>query len=80
MYDGVSFPDAISEFDTVLLVDVLHHVPPDGQDRFLTALAEAMRPGARLVFKDIAADSPLVVFNKLHDRVFAGEFRKGAPP
>ena len=74
VYDGVAIPAAIAEYDTVLLVDVLHHVPPDGQDRFLSAIVGAMRPGARLVFKDIAADSVLVVFNKLHDRVFAGEF------
>ena len=35
-----------------------------------------MKPGAVLIFKDIDAGSPLVVCNKMHDMVFAGEIGK----
>jgi len=32
-----------------------------------------MKPGARLIIKDIDGGSPLVYCNKLHDLLFAGE-------
>lgn len=32
-----------------------------------------MKPGAQLIIKDINAANPLVLFNKIHDLVFAGE-------
>jgi len=32
-----------------------------------------MKPGARLILKDINAGSPLVYCNKLHDLIFARE-------
>ena len=32
-----------------------------------------MKPGCRLIFKDVDASSPLVYVNKLHDLIFAQE-------
>lgn len=72
-YDGKVFPESLSEADTVFLIDVLHHVPPHAQTAFLHAVHDSMKPGARLVVKDIDAASRLVTFNRLHDRVFSGE-------
>lgn len=72
-YDGVKFPAKIAEMDIVFLVDVLHHVPAANQKDFIKALVATMKPGARLVLKDINAASPFVYCNKLHDLVFAGE-------
>ena len=72
-YDGVKFPAKIAEMDIIFLVDVLHHVPVSHQEDFLKALATTMKPGARLVLKDINAASPLVYCNKMHDLIFAGE-------
>lgn len=73
VYDGTAFPASLGEADTVFLIDVLHHVPPSAQTVFIRTLYEAMRPGARLIVKDIDAASRLVVFNRLHDLVFSGE-------
>jgi 2-polyprenyl-3-methyl-5-hydroxy-6-metoxy-1,4-benzoquinol methylase len=72
-YDGVHFPTALAEMDLLFLIDVLHHVPKNKQEAFIKDLAKVMKPGARLVLKDINAASPLLYFNKLHDAIFAGE-------
>lgn len=72
-YDGVHFPAALAEMDVLFLIDVLHHVPKKNQEVFLKDLANILKPGARLVLKDINADSALVYFNKLHDLIFARE-------
>lgn len=72
-YDGTKFPAKIAEMDIIFLVDVLHHVPSAHQHDFIKALAATMRPGAKLVLKDINAASPLVYCNKMHDMIFAGE-------
>jgi 2-polyprenyl-3-methyl-5-hydroxy-6-metoxy-1,4-benzoquinol methylase len=72
VYDGSDIPN-LSGYSVAVLIDVLHHVPPANQVSFLKAIYDQMRPGARLIIKDIEAASPLVAFNKLHDRIFAGE-------
>jgi 2-polyprenyl-3-methyl-5-hydroxy-6-metoxy-1,4-benzoquinol methylase len=72
-YDGSNFPKEIAAMDIIFLVDVLHHVPKKNQEKFIGDLINMMKPGARLVLKDINAASILVYFNKMHDLVFAGE-------
>jgi 2-polyprenyl-3-methyl-5-hydroxy-6-metoxy-1,4-benzoquinol methylase len=72
-FDGKHFPDKLQELDIIFLNDVLHHVPKNMQQNFIQSLIKMMKPGARLVLKDINADSLFVYFNKLHDTVFAGE-------
>lgn len=73
VFDGSIFPDRIRDLDVIFLNDVLHHVPVQAQERFITDLIAKMRSGARLVLKDINAASPLVLCNKTHDMIFAGE-------
>lgn len=72
-FDGVTFPARLAEVDIIFLIDVLHHVPFVNQADFMRDLIRAMRPGTRLVLKDINASSPLVYCNKFHDMIFAGE-------
>jgi 2-polyprenyl-3-methyl-5-hydroxy-6-metoxy-1,4-benzoquinol methylase len=72
-YDGRELPDSIAEHDVVFLVDVLHHVPKSMQLAFLSQLYQRMRSGSKLIIKDIDAGSAFVVFNKLHDLIFARE-------
>lgn len=72
-YDGIHLPPSISGYDTVFMIDVLHHIPPDAQASFLAALHQRMSPGSRLIIKDIDGASPLVFANKLHDLLLAGE-------
>ena len=73
VYDGTHLPATIADYDTVFMVDVLHHVPRDAQAAFLVALQRVMSPGSRLIIKDIDGASPLVFANKLHDLALAGE-------
>ncbi len=73
LYDGEHFPDEIGDMDIIFLVDVLHHVPQKKQVDFLKNLSKKIKPGARLVLKDIDRASPFVIFNKLHDLIFSGE-------
>lgn len=72
-FNGEIFPAALGDLDTIFLIDVLHHVPRKKQEKFIKDLALIMKPGARLILKDINAGSPLVYFNKLHDLIFARE-------
>lgn len=72
-YDGVHFPADLGNCDIIFLIDVLHHVPKLNQTQFVSDLAKVMKPGSRLILKDINAESPLVYCNKLHDIIFAGE-------
>jgi len=72
-YDGIHFPAKLSELDIIYLIDVLHHVPKQQQENFIRDLVITMKPGARLVLKDINGGNPLVYFNKMHDLIFARE-------
>ncbi|MBX2916012.1 MAG: class I SAM-dependent methyltransferase [Cyclobacteriaceae bacterium] len=72
VYNGKQIPD-LSDYQVILLIDVLHHVPKPNQLEFIKNIYEAMCPGSRLIIKDIDAGSWLVYFNKLHDMIFAKE-------
>ncbi len=61
---GAPWPDGT--FDVVTAVDVLHHVPPEDQPRFVTALAE--KAERRVVLKDVAPTPRWRAWaNALHD-------------
>jgi cyclopropane fatty-acyl-phospholipid synthase-like methyltransferase len=72
IYNGMEIPDFIREFDTVTLIDVFHHIKKEYQGNFLVNLYRKMRPGAKLIFKDINAAHPYVLLNKLHDLFLGG--------
>jgi 2-polyprenyl-3-methyl-5-hydroxy-6-metoxy-1,4-benzoquinol methylase len=73
-YDGRNLPAALSNYDYVWMVDVLHHIPPGEQAAALKAIGEKMKPGAVLVMKDIDAGRRILCLaNKLHDLLSAGE-------
>ena len=76
VFDGKVIPDEIKEYEMVYMIDVFHHIPPSQQVSFMEQLQQKMKPGAMLIFKDIDGGSPLVVCNKMHDMVFAGEIGK----
>ena len=73
VYDGIQFPEGIGEMDLIFLIDVLHHVGSKNRELFIKNLVERMKPGAKLVLKDINRASGFVYFTKLHDFIFAGE-------
>jgi 2-polyprenyl-3-methyl-5-hydroxy-6-metoxy-1,4-benzoquinol methylase len=69
-----ALPD-LSDYDAVTMVDVLHHLPPDGQDAFLGDVAAALPPGAPFILADIdAARSLGRALNQLHDLVLSREW------
>ena len=76
VFDGKVIPDEIKDYDLVYMIDVFHHIPPAQQVAFMQQLQQKMKPGAVLIFKDIDGGSPLVICNKMHDMVFAGEIGK----
>jgi 2-polyprenyl-3-methyl-5-hydroxy-6-metoxy-1,4-benzoquinol methylase len=67
VYDGFELPWEVEEYDYVFLIDVLHHLPRGRQLDFIDRLYDRMRPGQRLILKDIDAASLLVYWNKFHD-------------
>lgn len=74
--DGL--PDRI--FDVVCLVDVLHHVPVDAQERAFHDAASRVRPGGVLVYKDMC-DAPFwrAGMNRLHDLAVARQWIHSVP-
>lgn len=70
-FDGVNFPDQISNADVIFLIDVFHHVPAQQQGLFIHNLLSRIKKGSKLVVKDIDKHSIFVYFNKLHDLIFS---------
>jgi 2-polyprenyl-3-methyl-5-hydroxy-6-metoxy-1,4-benzoquinol methylase len=72
-YDGEDIPTEIKDYDFITLIDVLHHVPKEKQEKFLKRIISQMKPRSRLIIKDIDGGSLLVFFNKIHDYIFSRE-------
>jgi 2-polyprenyl-3-methyl-5-hydroxy-6-metoxy-1,4-benzoquinol methylase len=62
----------MGKYDCVMLIDALHHIPRTEQPGYLRLLSQRMRPGSRLILKDINAGRISVFCNRLHDALFAG--------
>ncbi len=73
VFDGKTLPEDMKDYEIIYLIDVIHHVPKDQQVDFIKEIYNKMNTGTTLVFKDINASHPFVIFNKIHDLVFAGE-------
>ncbi|MCW5315978.1 methyltransferase domain-containing protein [Nostoc sp. KVJ3] len=68
-------PPDLHGYDTVTMIDVLHHIPPQLQDDFLRKTIARMDSGARLIIKDIEASKIIGSFlNQLHDLLLAREW------
>lgn len=63
-----------ASFDLVLVADVLHHVPLSGRESLLSAIDQAMAPGASLVVKDwVVSASPIHWLCHACDRYLTGD-------
>ncbi len=68
LYDGTNIPAEVQRYDIVSFIDILHHIQKPRQEAFILALYKAMRPGAKLLVKDIDAARPMLCMaNRLHD-------------
>lgn len=67
-------------FDAVLLVDVLHHVPPADQESAFRAAAARVAPGGILLWKDMCARPRWrAAMNRLHDLAMARQWIHHVP-
>jgi cyclopropane fatty-acyl-phospholipid synthase-like methyltransferase len=73
IFDGVTIPSDIKKYDLIYMIDVYHHIPKRTRNDFMKQLYKKMKPGAKLMFKDIDGGSPFVACNKVHDLIFAQE-------
>lgn len=53
---------ALPECDEILVLDILHHLPPDAQVRLIQQSYDALRPGGYLILKDIHRDNRFELF------------------
>lgn len=73
--DPEQTPPNLHGYDTITMIDVLHHIPIQRQDDFLRQTIACMDAGAKLIIKDIEASEIIGAFlNQLHDLLFAREW------
>ena len=67
-------------FDMVSLIDVMHHVPPAQRAELLAAVADHVRPGGILLYKDMVQRPRWrAFFNWLHDLAIARDWIRYQP-
>ena len=67
-------------FDTVFLVDVLHHIPATDQRSFFDQVLSKVRPGGTFVYKDMCLHPWWKAqANTFHDLIIAGELINYVP-
>lgn len=59
--------------DVVLLSDVVHHVPPEARATFFDEARALVRPGGRLIVKDVEPGSFRSWLNLMADKHISGE-------
>lgn len=63
------------QFDVVTLIDVLHHIPAMAQNDTIAQAIQRVRPGGRLIVKDIATRPRWrAAANQLHDLLLARQW------
>ena len=73
-YDGQSIPTFDIKPTKLLMIDVLHHIPPDEWETYFQNLYQVMPDDAELIIKDIDGSVPFyAMINKLHDLVISSE-------
>ncbi|HVU63096.1 MAG TPA: class I SAM-dependent methyltransferase [Phycisphaerales bacterium] len=74
-----TWPGGDGQFDVVTIVDVMHHVPQGIRRGLIRQAAARLRPGGRLIYKDMAARSWRTMFNTMHDLAVARELVRYTP-
>ena len=74
-----TWPGGDGEFDVVTIVDVMHHVPQAIRRGMIRQAAAKLRPGGKVIYKDMAARSWRSVFNTMHDLAVTRELVRYTP-
>jgi 2-polyprenyl-3-methyl-5-hydroxy-6-metoxy-1,4-benzoquinol methylase len=74
-----AWPGGDGEFDVVTIIDVMHHVPQAIRRGLIRQAAARLRPGGRLIYKDMTGRSWRTMFNTMHDLAVARELVKYTP-
>ena len=76
-YETRSVADGFPEggFDTISIIDVMHHIPPSAQAGFFRQAIAHLPPGGLLIYKDMCR-RPLwrAMANRIHDLAFARQW------
>lgn len=71
---GVALTDYHGKMaDVVLTSDVLHHIPVNGRQVFLNQANALVRPGGKLIIKDVEPGSPRAWLGWMADRYISGD-------
>jgi SAM-dependent methyltransferase len=77
---SVSAPWPVGQFDVVSMIDVMHHLPPRLWLEVLSRVHEHVRPGGRLLYKDMCRRPRWrAELNRVHDLAISGEWVHYAP-
>jgi 2-polyprenyl-3-methyl-5-hydroxy-6-metoxy-1,4-benzoquinol methylase len=62
-------------FDTVTMIDVLHHIPPKDQKQFVLYAMQKVSPDGYFIYKDMS-NKPFIygLMNRLHDLILARQW------
>ena len=71
-YDGENIPNYLSEYETITLIDVFHHLKRKMQKNYISEIYKKMNSGSKFIFKDINASHPFILLNKIHDLFLGG--------
>lgn len=68
------------EYDVILFVDVLHHVPPASQKQFVQSFIPRLKRGGRIIYKDMCTRPRWRAYaNQFHDLVMARQWIHHVP-
>lgn len=63
------------DFNTITIIDVMHHIPPIAQASFLEDVIAYLPPGGRLIYKDMCkAPRWRALANRMHDLALAKQW------
>ena len=72
---SIDDPWPLGTFDVVLMIDVIHHVPPLEQRSVVEKAISVLAPGGKLIYKDMCSGPWWrAQANRLHDLVVAKEY------
>ena len=68
------------DFNVVTVIDVLHHIKPSEQHKFIEGILNKIKPGVTLLIKDMSTKPwYCALMNIIHDLVFANQLIRYFP-